>query len=113
MKIRPRSVFKVLVSASLLATLLTAPAFASYNGKPDNTNKRIVPLLSNPNDLNSNGSGFLYSSRIVLTSGQTAFSFKDGKRVEFRPFLAVGKPNANVKSNSVGVKVIKRISAPG
>ena len=113
MKITARSVFTVIASTSLLATLLTAPAFASYNGKPDNTNKRIVPLLSNPNDLNSNGSGFLYSSRIVLTSGHTAFSFKDGKRVEFRPFLAVGKPNANVKTNGVGVKVIKRISAPG
>jgi hypothetical protein len=91
----------------------TQPALASYKGAPDNTNDRIVPLMTTANDLNANGSGFLYSSRIVLTSGHTAFSFADGKRVEFRPSLAVGKPNTNIKTIGQGVKVIKRISAPG
>ncbi len=89
------------------------PALASYKGAPDNTNDRIVPLMTTVNDLNSNGSGFLYSSRIVLTSGHTAFAFSNGKRVEFRPSLAVGKPNTNIKTIGQGVKVIKRISAPG
>jgi hypothetical protein len=69
--------------------------------------------MTTVNDLNANGSGFLYSSRIVLTSGHTAFGFNDGKRVEFRPSLAVGKPNTNIKTIGQGVKVIKRISAPG
>jgi hypothetical protein len=91
----------------------TQPALASYKGAPDNTNDRIVPLMTTLNDLNSNGSGFLYSSRIVFTSGHTAFAFSNGKRVEFRPSLAVGKPNTNIKTVGQGVKVIKRISAPG
>ena len=91
----------------------TQPALASYKGAPDNTNDRVVPLMSRVNDLNSNGSGFLYSSRIVFTSGHTAFAFENGKRVDFQPALAVGKPNTNIKTIGQGVKVIKRISAPG
>lgn len=35
------------------------------------------------------------------------------KRVELQPSLAVGKPNTNIKTIGQGVKVIKRISAPG
>lgn len=90
------------------------PAPASLQGTPDYTNDRIVPLMSSPNELISNGSGFLYSSRIVLTSGHTAFNFNSaGERQEFRPFLAVGKPNTDIKTIGQGVRVIKRISAPG
>jgi hypothetical protein len=103
----------VLALSLLLVVGATQPALASYKGTPDNTNDRIVPLMSRVNDLNANGSGFLYSSRIVLTSGHTAFAFSNGKRVEFQPTLAVGKPNTNIKSIGQGVKVIKRISAPG
>jgi hypothetical protein len=104
---------KSLMLAVVLICVANQPALASLNGTPDSSNDRIVPLMTTPTDLNSNGSGFLYSSRIVLTSGHTAFAFNDGNRVEFRPFLAVGKPNTNIKSIGQGVKVIKRISAPG
>lgn len=104
---------KTLVLSLVLVLGATQPALASYRGTPDNTNDRIVPLMSRVDDLNANGSGFLYSSRIVLTSGHTAFAFSNGKRVEFQPTLAVGKPNTNIKSIGQGVKVIMRISAPG
>lgn len=108
---KPRLVF-TLAASLLICSPQIAPA--SLQGTPDFTNDRIVPLMSAPNDLNSNGSGFLYSSRIVLTSGHTAFNFNSaGERQEFRPALAVGKPNTNIKTIGQGVRVIKRISAPG
>jgi hypothetical protein len=70
--------------------------------------------MSSPTDLNSNGSGFLYSSRIVFTSAHTAFSFNaNGERQDFRPSLAVGMPNTDINTIGQGVRVIKRISAPG
>lgn len=98
----------------LMLVALSQPLQASYEGTPDFTNDRVVPLMSSPSDLNANGSGFLYSSRIVFTSGHTSFSFNaKGEREEFRPFLAVGMPNTDIKTVSMGVRVIKRISAPG
>ena len=60
---------KTLVLSLVLVLGAIQPALASYKGTPDNTNDRIVPLMSRVDDLNANGSGFLYSSRIVLTSG--------------------------------------------
>lgn len=100
--------------AALLFVSSTQVALASLQGTPDFSNNRIVPLMTSPDDLNSNGSGFLYSSRIVLTSGHTAFNFNSaGERQEFRPALAVGKPNTDIKTIGQGVRVIKRISAPG
>jgi hypothetical protein len=98
----------------IMLVALSQPLHASYEGVPDYTNDRVVPLMSSPNDLNSNGSGFLYSSRIVFTSAHTSFSFgANGEREEFRPFLAVGMPNTDIKTITQGVRVIKRISAPG
>ena len=97
----------------LYLLLYSNTSYASYESAPDYSNGRVVPLMSSPNDLNSNGSGFLYSSRIVFTSGHTAFSFNsNGERQEFRPDLAVGKPNVDIKTIDSGVRVIKRISAP-
>jgi len=103
-----------MATSTALALLVAQPAPASLQGIPDFSNNRIVPLMTSPNDLNSRGSGFLYSSRIVLTSGHTAFNFNSaGERQEFRPALAVGKPNTDIKTIGQGVRVIKRISAPG
>ena len=103
----------VILSMMMVAVVPTHVADASYESAPDYSNGRVVPLMSSPNDLNSNGSGFLYSSRIVFTSGHTAFSFNsNGERQEFRPDLAVGKPNVDIKTIDSGVRVIKRISAP-
>ena len=100
--------------SSLMLISLSQPIHASYEGTPDFTNDRVVPLMSSPTDLTSNGSGFLYSPRIVFTSAHTSFNFgPNGERQEFRPLLAVGKPNTDIKSIGQGVRVIKRISAPG
>jgi hypothetical protein len=99
---------------ALILTSSSQIAFASLQGTPDFTNERVVPLMASPNDLNAGGSGFLYSSRIVLTSAHTAFSFNsNGERQEFRPDLAVGMPNTDIKKIGQGVRVIKRFSAPG
>jgi hypothetical protein len=98
----------------IMLVALSQPVQASYEGVPDYTNDRVVPLMSSPTDLNSNGSGFLYSSRIVFTSAHTAFSFNaNGERQDFRPSLAVGMPNTDINTIGQGVRVIKRISAPG
>ena len=98
----------------IIIVALGHPARGSYEGTPDFTNDRIVPLMSSPTDLNSSGSGFLYSSRIVFTSSHTSFSFNTtGNRQEFRPDLSVGKPNLDIKTIGQGIRVIKRISAPG
>jgi hypothetical protein len=100
--------------SSLMLIALSQPVQASYEGTPDFTNDRVVPLMSSPTDLSSNGSGFLYSSRIVFTSAHTSFNFStNGERQEFRPFLAVGKPNTDIRTIGQGIRVIKRISAPG
>ena len=90
------------------------PVQASLPGNEDFTNERIVPLLQFPNSQNSDGSGFLYSSRIVFTSAHTAVTFNSkGELVDFRPDLSVGKPNSSLVNSGQGVRVIKRFAAPG
>ena len=101
------------ISALLCLLLFNKSSYASYQSAPDFSNTRVVPLMNSPSELSANGSGFLYSSRIVFTSGHTAFSINsNGERQEFRPDLAVGKPNVDIKTIGSGVRVIKRISAP-
>jgi hypothetical protein len=105
---------KITLLLIIIFAAVSQPALGSYEGTPDFTNDRIVPLMSSPTDLNSSGSGFLYSSRIVFTSSHTSFGFNaNGDRQEFRPDLSVGKPNLDIKTIGQGVRVIKRISAPG
>ena len=101
-----------LISLALLFS--SFPAQASLPGIEDYTNERIVPLLNSPTSARADGSGFLYSSRIVFTSAHTAVTFdSSGKMVDFRAELSVGKPNSNVTTSGPGVRVIKRFAAPG
>jgi len=107
---RPLIVSLVLLGLSFAFT----PAQASLPGTEDYTNERIVPLLISPSSAKADGSGFLYSSRIVFTSAHTAVTFNSkGERVDFREELSVGKPNSNVKTSGLGVRVIKRFASPG
>jgi len=100
----------VLLGLSFAST----PAQASLPGIEDYTNERIVPLLISPTSAKADGSGFLYSSRIVFTSAHTAVTFNSkGELVDFREQLSVGKPNSNVKTSGPGVRVIKRFASPG
>ena len=111
MKLAPAA--KVLIAVAALA-LSAFPAQASLPGIEDYTNERIVPLLISPTSARSDGSGFLYSSRIVFTSAHTAVTFNQkGELVDFREELSVGKPNSNVKTSGPGVRVIKRFASPG
>ena len=99
---------------SLALSLSTFSAEASLPGTEDYTNERIVPLLISPTSARADGSGFLYSSRIVFTSAHTAVTFNSkGEMVDFREELSVGKPNSNVTTSGPGVRVIKRFAAPG
>ena len=105
----------ILLVVSLVAIALPPfSAHASLPGIEDYTNERIVPLLISPTSAGADGSGFLYSSRIVFTSAHTAVTFdSNGKMVDFREELSVGKPNSNVTNSGTGVRVIKRFAAPG
>lgn len=103
----------VLIAVAALA-LSAFPAQASLPGIEDYTNERIVPLLVSPTSARSDGTGFLYSSRIVFTSAHTAVTFNQkGELVDFREQLSVGKPNSNVQTSGPGVRVIKRFASPG
>jgi len=108
-----RQIIGLLATASLIISPLTSSA--SLPGNEDFGNERIVPLLLYPDSNQSDGSGFLYSSRIVFTSAHTAFSFNDrGELVDtFRYDLSVGKPNSNLAGAGNGVRVVKRFMAPG
>lgn len=111
MKLAPAAKVLTTVAALLLSAV---PAQASLPGIEDYTNERIVPLLITPTSARSDGSGFLYSSRIVFTSAHTAVTFNQkGELVDFREELSVGKPNSNVQTSGPGVRVIKRFAAPG
>ena len=111
MKLAPAAKVLTTVAALLLSAV---PAQASLPGIEDYTNERIVPLLITPTSARSDGSGFLYSSRIVFTSAHTAVTFnQQGELVDFREELSVGKPNSNVQTSGPGVRVIKRFAAPG
>ena len=88
----------ILLAVSLVVIALPPfSAHASLPGIEDYTNERIVPLLISPTSAGADGSGFLYSSRIVFTSAHTAVTFdSNGKMIDFREELSVGKPNSNV-----------------
>ena len=105
----------ILLVVTLVVSALTPfSAQASLPGIEDYTNERIVPLLISPTSARADGSGFLYSSRIVFTSAHTAVTFdSNGRMVDFRGELSVGKPNSNVTNSGTGVRVIKRFAAPG
>ena len=105
----------ILLAVTLVVSALTPfSAQASLPGIEDYTNERIVPLLISPTSARADGSGFLYSSRIVFTSAHTAVTFdSNGRMVDFRAELSVGKPNSNVTNSGTGVRVIKRFAAPG
>jgi hypothetical protein len=102
------------VVSSLMLIALSQPVQASLPGIEDYTNERIVPLLISPTSARADGSGFLYSPRIVFTSAHTAVTFdSNGRMVDFRAELSVGKPNSNVTNSGTGVRVIKRFASPG
>jgi len=105
----------ILLVVTLIVSALTPfSAQASLPGIEDYTNERIVPLLISPTSARADGSGFLYSSRIVFTSAHTAVTFdSNGRMIDFRGELSVGKPNSNVTNSGTGVRVIKRFAAPG
>jgi hypothetical protein len=91
----------ILVAIALI--LIPTPSSASLNGKEDYSEPRIV-AMSMSSSINgspwANGSGYLYSPRIVFAAGH----IKDNN--EFKQFY-VSQPNQKLKSGMPVVKVIK------
>jgi hypothetical protein len=117
------------LAALIAATMLfsTAPISHAALDAPINLdNPRVVPIWgaqSEAQGASNRGwwSGYLYSSRIVLTAAHSTYTFDSNRnrQVNEPPFIMVGKPNSNVKDPTGAVKVIKtfvgdyRISAFG
>ena len=108
---------KRLLAGLIAATLLisTAPtAHAALDAPINLDNPRVVPIWgaqSEAQGASNRGwwSGYLYSSRIVLTAAHSTYTFDSNRnrQVNEPPFIMVGKPNSNVKDPIGAVKVIK------
>ena len=108
---------KRLLAGLIAATLLisTAPtAHAALDAPINLDNPRVVPIWgaqSEAQGASNRGwwSGYLYSSRIVLTAAHSTYTFDSNRnrQVNEPPFIMVGKPNSNVKDPTGAVKVIK------
>lgn len=102
-----------LISFSTLLLTNLNNATASLNSSIDYSNTRIVPFLTSINSDTTAGSGFLYSSRLVFTSGHLSYGFdRNGNKVPLVRENFVGLPNTKVTSSSPRVKVIKQFVAP-
>jgi hypothetical protein len=91
----------------LIATL--NPANAVWKGFDDPNNKRAVPIFMEKYGNYCNGSGFLYSSRIVFTVAHGIFRGDDRQsepKVKFEK-LWVGVPGKKVAANSERIESAK------
>ncbi len=91
----------------LIATL--NPANAVWKGFDDPNNKRAVPIFMEKYGNYCNGSGFLYSSRIVFTVAHGIFRGDDRHsepKVKFEK-LWVGVPGKKVAANSERIESAK------
>lgn len=105
------------LAALIAATLLisTAPtAHAALDAPINLDNPRVVPIwgaMTSSQGASNRGwwSGYLYSSRIVLTAAHSTYTFDSNRnrQVNEPPFIMVGKPNSNIKDPTGAVKVIK------
>ena len=103
------------LAALIAATLIisTAPiAHAALDAPINLDNPRVVPIWgaqSEGQGASNRGwwSGYLYSSRIVLTAAHSTYTFDSNKnrQVNEPPFIMVGKPNSNIKDSTGAVKV--------
>lgn len=90
----------VLTTISIFGTSL--PASASLGGSIDYSNERIVPIFAKGRDPQIQFSGFLYSPRIIFTTGHAPITAGN----------YVGTPNSKIDSTIRYVKVVKKIIAP-
>lgn len=105
--------FSALIASILLIT--TAPTAQAGLDAPINLdNPRVVPIWgaqSEAQGASNRGwwSGYLYSSRIVLTAAHSTYTFDSNRNRQINepPFIMIGKPNSNIKDATGAVKVIK------
>jgi hypothetical protein len=105
------------LAALIAATMLISAApisHAALDAPINLDNPRVVPIWgaqSEAQGASNRGwwSGYLYSSRIVLTAAHSTYTFDSNgnRQVNEPPFIMVGKPNSNVKDPIGAVKVIK------
>ena len=109
---RRSSLLRSIAVISTLALVAPHPAVASLNGSVDYSNPRIVPFLTSMTTDAPAGSGFLYSSRIVLTAGHLAYGFdQSGNIVPLVRENYVGLPNTKITATTPRMKVIKQFTA--
>ena len=106
-----RNLLVVAFSLTMLTSSIQT-ANAGLNAPIDLNNSRVVPIFHLWNSGTSGfagGSGYLYSSRIVLTAAHGNYGFeKNGNRVlKEPPAIMVGQPNSSAKDLNGRVKVIK------
>jgi len=113
-----RKVALALLIISALILSAVPSAYAGLNAEVNLDNPRVVPIwgASSVTEGASNRgwwSGYLYSSRIVLTAAHSTYIFDSDKNRQINepPFIMVGKPNSNVKNPVGAVKVIKTLVA--
>lgn len=98
-----------------LMLISTAPiAHAGLDAPINLDNPRVVPIWGAQSEAQGASnlgwwSGYLYSSRIVLTAAHSTYTFDANRNRQTNepPFIIVGLPNSNVKNPTGAVKVIK------
>ncbi len=113
-----RKVALIFMSVSALIFSAAPSAQAGLNAEVSLDNPRVVPIWgasSVTEGVSNRGwwSGYLYSSRIVLTAAHSSYTFDSNKnrQVNEPAFIMVGKPNSNVKNPAGAVRVVKSLVA--
>jgi hypothetical protein len=111
--------FGFALAFTLAILLQPIPAQGGLDATVDLSNPRIVPIYVSNTGLvpagrvNSDWSGFLYSSRIVFSAAHSEVGFdNNGNRINYpRPTIVVGKPNTRAGDGTGAVRVVKSILA--
>ena len=112
-----RKVALALVAISALIFSSTPVSQAGLNAPVNLDNPRVVPIFGQDGAsevrLMAGWSGFLYSSRIVLSAAHSHYRFdNNGNRIlQEPPFITVGGPNSSAKNAEGRAKVIKTFVA--
>ena len=111
---------KVALALLMIGALIfssTPVSQAALNAPVNLDNPRVVPIFGQDGAsevrLMAGWSGFLYSSRIVLSAAHSHYRFdNNGNRIlQESPFITVGKPNSSAKNTEGRAKVVKTFVA--
>ncbi len=105
----PKSIGKIVLLSLILNIFIASNLNAVWNGSDENSNQRAVPILMDARGNYCNGSGFLYTSRIVFTVAHGIYKEDDRKSEPLTKFekLWVGPPGQKVALDSKRVESVK------